>query len=99
MINLNTMHMLGIEVTLHLYSVHSLKEKRRILRSILDHSHHRYKVTNAEINYLDNLSRAGLGFGLVTNNLQTAEKILQKVINYLDQQVEVEIVEINWIEI
>lgn len=91
--------MLGIEVTLHLYAVNSLKGKRRILRSILDHSHHRYKVTNAEIGYLDNLSRATLGFGLVTNNLQTAEKILQKVINYIDQQSEVEIIRIDWLEI
>lgn len=93
------MHMLGIEVTLHLYAVNSLKEKRRILRSILDHSHHRYKVTNAEVGYLDNLSRATLGFGLVINNLQTAEKILQKVINYIDQQSEVEIIRIDWLEI
>ena len=98
MIFLNKMHMLGIEVTLHLYSVNSLKEKRRIIRSILDHSHHRYKVTNAQIGYLDNLSRSSLGFGLVTNNLQTAEKILQKVINYIDQQPEVEIIEIQWHE-
>ena len=91
--------MLGIEVTLHLYSVHSLKEKRRILRSILDHTRHRYKVSNAEVTYLDNLSRAGLGFALVTNDLTTAEKILQKVVNHIDQQAEVEIIEVEWLEI
>ena len=96
---MNKMHMLGIEVTLHLYSVHSLKEKKRIIRSILDHSHHRYKVTNAEIYYLDSLSRSSVGFGLVTNNLKIAEKILQKVINYIDQQPEVEIIEVSWLEI
>lgn len=99
MILLSKMHILGIEVTLHLYSVHSLKEKRRILRSILDHTRHRYKVSNAEVTYLDNLSRAGLGFALVTNDLTTAEKILQKVVNHIDQQAEVEIIEVEWLEI
>lgn len=93
------MHMLGIEVTLHLYAVNSLKEKRRIIRSILDHSHHQYKVSNAEIGFLDSLSRSTLGFGLVTNDLQLAEKILQKVINYIDQQSEVEIITVSWLEI
>lgn len=96
---LNNMHMLGIEVTLHLYTVNSLKEKRRIMRSILDHTRHRYKVSTAEIGYLDNLSRATLGFGLVTNDLQTAETILQKIVNYIDQQSEVEIITVEWLEL
>lgn len=92
------MHMLGIEVTMHLYSVQSLKEKRRIMRSILDHTHHRYKVANAEIGDLDNFSRSILGFAIVTNNLQNGEKILQNVINHIDEQSEVEIIEIEWLE-
>lgn len=91
--------MLAIEVTLHLYTVNSLKGKRRILRSLLDHTHHRYKVTNAEVGDLDSLSRSTLGFGLVSNDLTTAEKILQKVINHIDQEDEVEIIEINWLEL
>ncbi|MDN6730889.1 MAG: DUF503 domain-containing protein [Atopostipes suicloacalis] len=93
------MHLLGIEVTLHLYSVQTLKEKRRIIRSILDRTHHKLKVSNAEVSYLDNLSRAGLAFAMVSNNPQVAEKILQKVINLIDQLSEVEIVEIEWVEL
>ncbi|MDN6162532.1 MAG: DUF503 domain-containing protein [Atopostipes sp.] len=92
------MHILGIEITLHFYSVQTLKEKRRILRSILDRSHHKYKVANAEVGYLDNLSRTSLGFALVSNNRQEAERILQKVINLIDIRSEVEIVDIDWIE-
>lgn len=93
------MHLIGIEVTLHLYYVNSLKEKRRIVRSILDHTHHRYEVSTAEVSYLDHFGRSGLGFGLVTNDLKTGEKILQKIINYIDQQSEVEIIDIEWLEI
>lgn len=93
------MHIVGIEVSLHLYTVQTLKEKRRILRSILDRSHHKYKVSNAEVSHLDQLSRAGLGFAMVSNDAQTAEKILRKVINLIDIRSEVEIVEIDWVEL
>ncbi len=93
------MHLIGIELTLHLYDVGSLKEKRRIIRSILDHTHHHFHISTAEISYLDSLGRSALGFGLATNNLQTGEKVLQKVINYVDQQTEVEIINVDWLEI
>ena len=99
MIKLNEMHIVGIEITLHLYHVQSLKEKRRILRSILDRSHHKYKVTNAEVGYLNSLSRSNLAFALVSNDPQTAEKILQKVINSIDLLSEVEIINIDWVEL
>lgn len=93
------MHMIGIELTLHLYEVGSLKAKRRIVRSILDHTHHRFGISNAEIGYLDSFGRSSLGFGVVTNNLRNGEKILQKIINYIDKQAEVEIISVEWLEI
>lgn len=94
----NNMQLLGIEVTLHLYYVDSLKEKRRIIRSILDHTHHRFQISTAEIGYLNSLGRSSIGFGIATNNLQNGEKILQKVINYIDEQSAVEIIDIQWLE-
>lgn len=92
------MQLIGIEVTLHLYYVGSLKEKRRIIRSILDHTRHRFQISTAEIGYLDRLGRSSIGFGIATNNRQTGEKILQKVINYIDEQDAVEIIDIQWLE-
>lgn len=95
----NHMHLVGIEVTLHLYYVGSLKEKRRVIRSILDHTQHRFQISTAEIGYLNQLGRSRVGFGIATNNLQNGEKILQKVINYIDEQSEVEIIDIQWLEV
>lgn len=92
------MYLIGIEVTLHLYYVDSLKEKRRIIRSILDHTQHRFQISTAEIGYLNNLGRSSIGFGIATNNIKNGEKILQKVINYIDEQSEVEIIDIHWLE-
>lgn len=92
------MYLIGIEVTLHLYYVDSLKEKRRIIRSILDHTQHRFQLSTAEIGYLNSLGRSSLGFGMATNDMQKAEKILQQVINYIDEQSAVEIIDIQWLE-
>lgn len=93
------MHMVGIEVTLHLYNIYSLKEKRRIIKSILDHTRHKYQISTAEVGNQDSLDRSMLGFGLVSNDFQNAKTILQKVINYVDIQSEVEIIGIEWLEI
>ncbi len=92
------MVLVGIEVVLHLYAVDSLKEKRRILKSIIDHVRSRYKISAAEVADLDSLDRATLGFGVVSNQMKQAESVLQTVINHIDIQAEVEIIEINWIE-
>ena len=78
------MHLIGIKVTVHFYYVASLKEKRRIIKSITDRVRHKYKISAAEVDYLDSLDRGSLGFGVVSNNRQHAETVLQKVLNQID---------------
>ena len=91
------MYLVGIEVKIRFYSVHSLKEKRRIVKSILDKTRHKFKISTAEVDYHDSLDQAALGFGIVTNNHKHAETILQKVINQIDTESEAEIYNIDWI--
>jgi len=93
------MHLVGIEVNIRFFYLESLKDKRRIIKSILDTTRHKYHISTAEVGYHDSLQNASLGFGIVTNNRQHAETVLQKVINYIDTQSEVEIYNIEWIEI
>lgn len=93
------MHLMGIEVTFHFYYLESLKDKRRIVKSIVDHVRSRYKISAAEVSYLDSLERGGIGFGVVSNSRKHGEKVLQKVINHIDIQSEIEIIEIDWLEV
>jgi len=93
------MHLMGIEVTFHFYYLESLKEKRRIIKSIVERVQSRYKISAAEVDYLDSLERGACGFGIVSNNRRQAESQLQKVINHIDIQPEVEIINIDWLEI
>lgn len=90
------MHLIGIKVTVHFYYVASLKEKRRIIKSITDRVRHKYKISAAEVDYLDSLDRGSLGFGIVSNNRQHAETVLQKVLNQIDTISEIEVIEVEW---
>lgn len=92
------MYLIGIQVIFYMYSVDSLKEKRRIIRSIVDHVRSRYKISAAEVEYMDSLDYGSIGFAIVSNDKQQGEKVLQKVINYLDIQGEIEITTIEWVE-
>lgn len=92
------MHLIGIKVVFHLYAVDSLKEKRRIVKSVIDRVRSKHKISAAEVDYLDSLDRGAVGFGIVSNDRQFAETILQKAINQIDVLSEVEIIEIDWYE-
>lgn len=92
------MHLIGIKVTIHFQYITSLKEKRRIIKSVTDRVRHKFRISTAEVDYLDSLDLGSLGFGVVSNSRQHAETILQKVLNQLDILSEIEVIEVEWIE-
>lgn len=92
------MHLIGIKVIFHIYYVESLKEKRRIVKSITDRVRNKYKISAAEVDYLDSLDRGSFGFGVVSNNRQHAETMLQKVLNQIDLISEIEVIDVEWFE-
>lgn len=92
------MYLIGIKVTVHFYYVESLKEKRRIVKSVIDRIRHKFKISTAEVDYLDSLNRGALGFGIVSNDKQHAETVLQKVLNQIDLISEIEVIKVEWYE-
>jgi len=88
----------GLEVTLRLFEVYSLKEKRRIVKSIVDRMHNRFNVSSAEVAEMDNLNKAVVGFAVVSNNQKITDKVLQNVVNEIDQFYEVEIISTEWFD-
>lgn len=92
------MFITGLEVTLRLFEVNSLKEKRSITKSIVDKMHHKYNISSAEVDEMDNLNKAVVGFAVVSNNHRLNEKVLQNVLNNINEFYEVEIVHTDWID-
>ena len=84
----------SLEVELHLPLCHSLKEKRAVIRPILDGARHRFHVASAEVAYQDKWQRAALGFCTVSGKPSVAHDVLQKVERFVLSFPEVEVIEV-----
>ena len=65
---------------LHLYGTQSLKDKRRILKSIIDRVKNKFNVSIAEVDQQDNWRHAVLGIAVVSNNTGHVNQILNNVL-------------------
>jgi uncharacterized protein len=61
---------------LHLNGCRSLKDKRRVLKSLKDRLHRQYNISVAETNYHDRWQRAELSGCVVSTERRHAESIL-----------------------
>jgi len=57
----------------------SIKDKRRIVKSILDRLHHRFNVAAAEVTHLESWRRAGLAVACVSTDTRHADSVLARV--------------------
>lgn len=89
------MVLIGLEITLLIYESDSLKDKRRVVKSIVEKMHRKYNVSVAEIAEMDVLNKAVIGFGVVSNNRKICHQVLQRIINDIDDKYDVEIIDTN----
>lgn len=78
------------EIECILYNAQSLKEKRSVIKSLITKIRQDFNVSISEIDYQDNWQRTKLGIGVVANNYQYGEKVLQEVLKRVDSNVELE---------
>ena len=82
-------------LNLRIYESYSLKDKRKVLKSIIERIKSRFNVSIAEIDLNNQWQSAVVGFVCVTNETSHANQVLSKVINFIDQDGRVEILEEN----
>ncbi len=94
------MHVVALSIDLRLPQVHSLKEKRSVVRPILDGCRHRFGVAAAEVAYQDRRQRAGLGFSVVSSTPAHAALIMDSVERFVWSFPEAEVLsaERHWLE-
>jgi uncharacterized protein YlxP (DUF503 family) len=63
----------------------SLKAKRRVVKSIKDRVQARFNVGIAEVDRLDDWSRATLGVVSVSNDARVVDETLAKVVNWIEE--------------
>jgi uncharacterized protein YlxP (DUF503 family) len=82
-----------VRFDLHLPACHSLKEKRAVIKPILDGSRHRYSVAAAEVDHQDKWQRAALGMAAVAATPGHVTEVLDAVERFVWSFPEVEVVD------
>lgn len=77
------MHVATLRVELIIPGSCSLKDKRKVVRSALDRTRHRFRVAAAEVDAQDTHNLAVLGFAAVSNDARHAAGVLEKVLEFL----------------
>jgi len=81
-----------MEVDLRIASAHSLKDKRSVVKSIVEGSRRRFAVSAAEVGAQDSWQRAHLGFAVVASSARQAEEVLDDVERFVWSRPDVEVV-------
>ncbi len=75
----------AVKVHIHVPWVHSLKEKRSIVKSLIAKTRQKFNVSIAEIEDQDRHQHIILGIVCVSNEQKMADRLSNQVLNYIDQ--------------
>jgi uncharacterized protein YlxP (DUF503 family) len=94
------MFVLALEVDLHLAEARSLKDKRSVVKSLVDGSRRRYGVAAAEVGFQEQWQRSMLGFAVVASSERHATEVIDEVDRFVWSHPEVQVLatERRWLE-
>ena len=80
-----------IKIIFEIPDVTSIKEKRRIIRSVKDKMQKRFHMSAAEVDLQDSLSFAQIGGALVSNSRDFGETVMHKAFEMIENETPVRI--------
>jgi uncharacterized protein YlxP (DUF503 family) len=72
-----------LRLRLAIYGALSLKDKRRVVKSLIERVRHRFNMSVAEVGSLDHRQQADIGIAMVANDGRFVESCLDKVVDYI----------------
>jgi len=84
-----------LEIRIYASWVHSLKEKRMIVKSLIAKIRNKFNVSIAEVDDQDVHQSIVLGLACVAGNTALADSIMDNVITFIENNSETEIVSIQ----
>lgn len=75
-----------LHIQFSLPSANNLKDKRRLLTSLLDRLHNRFNVAAAEVDQQDSWRRAGVAVACVSSEGRHANQILSRVMAEVERE-------------
>jgi hypothetical protein len=73
------------EVTIGLPDCDSLKEKRSVMRRIIERTRNKQPVSIAEVDEMDSLDVGIVGFSVVSNDRRFVNSLIDKVVTFMDE--------------
>jgi len=92
------MQVAAVQMTLFAPDAHSLKDKRQIVRSVLDQTRRRFNVSISEVDALNLHQRIVLGLAVVSTTAAHARTMLDEVIRFVEDKAELAGAECTQIE-
>ena len=95
------LYVLALAVDVRIPEAHSLKEKRTVIRTILDGARRRFGASTAETGMLDVHQRSELGFVVVAGSAGHADELIDTLERFVWSFPEIEVVasERHWMEV
>ena len=85
------MHVGIVLVEFHIPQSRSLKEKRAVVKPVLEGLRHRFQLAVAEVGYQDKWQRALIGFAVVSQTHAHAEDVVSAAERWVWSKTEIEI--------
>lgn len=82
-------------ITLYTPWVHSLKEKRTVVKSICAKTKNKFNVSIAEVGEQDIHQTIVIGVACVANQVNQMDSILDNVINFIEGSTEAEVMDVE----
>jgi uncharacterized protein YlxP (DUF503 family) len=84
-----------IQIIFEIPDIGSIKDKRRIVKSVKDRLERRFHLSAAEVDLQDSLSFAQIGGALVSNSRTFGETVLNKAFKMIENEVPVRIQDVQ----
>lgn len=79
------MHIAAAQVTLHIHASSSLKDKRRVVHSVVSKLRNKHSVSAAEVGVNDSWRSATIGIAIVSGDMRTADRILERTLEFVER--------------
>lgn len=84
-----------IQIMFEIPGIESLKDKRRIIRSVRDKLQRRFHMSAAEVDLQDSLTFAHIGGAIVSNSRTFGEMVLNKAFKMIEDEIPIRIQDIR----
>ena len=76
-----------LQAIIELFVIHSIKDKRRIVKSLKDKIYSKFRVSIAEVDLKESLTFCHIGIAYVSNSKSFGESVMHKIEDYIEDNV------------